>query len=150
MDSAAAREVERLGVSDAAGHRTQRLTAGLVKDADLVLALAKEHRRAAVQLAPEANGRAFTTLEFAHIVDTLEPASPPPDSSGPDTLEARLRSVVESAHRTRGRAARGQGDLDVVDPYQGGAAVHRASAESIDAAVARILTAWINLTRPGN
>ena len=100
-----------LGVPDV-GFTSRRLTAADVREADLVLGLAREHRAAAVELVPAAVRRSFTLLEFARLLATI----------GPDELPAgsvvdRLQAAVPLAASRRRRVDAADVD-DVVDPYR--------------------------------
>lgn len=149
MDPGAVREVTRLGMPEVGGHRAQRLSEGQVRKADLVLGLGREHRGAAVRLAPAANGRSFTLLEFVHLVDALTLGEVAATTSTARAPGARLRWTVEAAHRSRGQVmAHTRMELDVVDPHRREPAVHRASAQAIDAAVTRLLGVWTRLCGP--
>jgi protein-tyrosine phosphatase len=49
---------------DTSGHRSRKIGADIVKDADLVIGMARSHVREAVALAPESWQRAFTLKEL--------------------------------------------------------------------------------------
>jgi protein-tyrosine phosphatase len=106
-----AAHLNALGVPDV-GFAARRLTAADVREADLVLGLSREHRGAAVELAPAAVRRAFTLLEFARLVSEVEPAELPDGS-----VAERLRAVVPLVTSRRRRVAAADLD-DVVDPYR--------------------------------
>jgi protein-tyrosine phosphatase len=59
------------GWGDEPPHRARQLTVEMMASADLVLALTREHRRAAVQLLPTAVARTFTLREFGYIMTQL-------------------------------------------------------------------------------
>ncbi len=91
-----------LGVPDV-GFTSRRLTAADVREADLVLGLAREHRAAAVELVPAAVRRSFTLLEFARLLATI----------GPDELPAgsvvdRLQAAVPLAAQPAPAGRRGR------------------------------------------
>ena len=101
---------ERHGVPDAAAHVARLLDESLIREADLVLGLAREHRRAVVELVPAATRKTFTLREFAHLAasvtdaDLADAASSPfaePVEANP-TLDARLREAVVAAASLRG------------------------------------------------
>lgn len=149
MDPGAVREARRLGVPEVAQHSARRLSESQVREADLVLGLAREHRSAVVRLAPVAQARSFTLLEFVHLIDTLAPPESASATSTAGALGARLRETVAAAHRSRGQVmARDQIEVDVVDPHGRELGVYRASAEAIDVAVTRLLSAWTRLCGP--
>lgn len=104
MDHTMAAELVRLG-----GSPTQcmarRLDADMVTGARLVLGLAREHREAAVRLAPTALARCFTLAEYIRV------------GGGPRTPAAR------------------PADDDVSDPYGQSRACARQCADRISALV---------------
>ena len=102
-------------------HRARFLFERDVRSADLVLALAREHRRAVVAMHPRASRYTFTLREAARLArdvsdDELTEAMPAPGAS---TAE-RLRAAVELLASRRGTvpAADDPIDDDVVDPYR--------------------------------
>ena len=102
-------------------HRARQLTAEVVGPAPLVLALAREHRRAVVAMHPRASRWTFTLREAARLardVSDAELADAMPASGG-STAE-RLRAAVELLASRRGTvpAADDPLDDDVVDPYR--------------------------------
>ena len=52
-------------------HEASRLLEDTVESADLILGMTRDHRAAAVQLAPSALRRTFTLNEFARLADAL-------------------------------------------------------------------------------
>jgi protein-tyrosine phosphatase len=91
-----------------------------VRDADLVLAMSREHRTSIVELLPRAARYTFTVRELAHIFaateqDALDAAArvPVSDSAG------RFSAVIEAAAANRGTVIPPDSpeDYDVVDPY---------------------------------
>jgi protein-tyrosine phosphatase len=78
---------------DLFGHVPQRLTAQHVADADLVVALGREHRAAVVRLSPGAAARSFTLTEavtlLGHVAESAATPSPPDE-------------VVRRLHAARG------------------------------------------------
>ncbi|GAA1059360.1 arsenate reductase/protein-tyrosine-phosphatase family protein [Agromyces bracchium] len=136
---AEARELSaRLGAADADAHRARQLDERMVREADLVLGLAREHRRAVVELVPAATRKTFTLREFAHLAAevteadlaaSVDPfADAPPGGLGVAvTATASLRGVVAPFESPD--------DADVVDPYRRSAAVYEQSAQQIGPAV---------------
>jgi protein-tyrosine phosphatase len=61
---------------DLSAHRSQSMTAQLVREADLVLAMAREHLREAVVLAPDAWPRTFTLRELVRRGEEIGPRAP--------------------------------------------------------------------------
>lgn len=118
---------------DASGFAASQLTPARVKEADLVLAMTREHRQAVVEMFPGALRRSFTYREFARLM-----ALPEGVPSAPTPADA-LRSAVAAAGLLRPRV-RTTGDLDdIADPYQRGQEAYaRAYAEISEAARAII------------
>ncbi len=92
------------------GFAARQLAEQQIREADLVLAMAREHRAYVVDLVPAAVRRTFTLREFARLVGDAE-ASPEQGVSASDVL-GRL---VRQAAANRGGVA----DDDVPDPYGG-------------------------------
>ncbi|MFF7646787.1 low molecular weight phosphatase family protein [Streptomyces canus] len=101
--------LERLG-GDGSGFVSRPLTAQLMAGASLVLGLAREHREAAVRLAPAAMRRCFTLKEFLRL------ANGGAAGEGGGGFEA----VVAAAANRRGTAAPvPQAEDDISDPWGG-------------------------------
>lgn len=91
---------------DPGGFAARQLTAPLIRDADLVLALTRTHKSWIVEEEPTALRRTFTLLEFARIV-----------SSGDfSASDGGLPALVEAAARHR-RLGEVVSHDDVPDPY---------------------------------
>jgi len=133
MDPTAAKMLNE-GGSDGADHRAQQLTARLVEDAQLVLCLSREHRKAVVTLVPSANRYAFTLLEFARVVRGLRETVVPL----PAPLDFAEWTALASAHR--GYFPGVPAEDDVVDPYRRDESVYRGSFDQIRSAVDSILS----------
>ncbi|GEL95847.1 low molecular weight phosphatase family protein [Cellulomonas composti] len=114
-----------------AGFTARRLTADLVAQADLVLALTRAHRSEVVALQPAAVRRTFTLRELARLVAGARPDEV--RATGPD-VATRLVALPELLAPRR-RAAHRPDDDDVVDPYGRGAATYLESHVAICAAV---------------
>jgi protein-tyrosine phosphatase len=134
MDGAAAAQARRLG-GDPTEHRSRLLTPAIAASADLVLTAERTHRAAVVSHAPRATKRAFTILEFARVLDALEPS---------DLVDVTsTEGLVERVARLRGAGPRPTDpvDDDVEDPYRRPAATHARVADEIGAAVTVIADA---------
>jgi len=59
-----AREVMAEREIDLSGHRARLLTREMVEEADLVLTMTRQHKRALLELVPEAEGKVYTLKEF--------------------------------------------------------------------------------------
>ncbi|ADG73662.1 protein tyrosine phosphatase [Cellulomonas flavigena DSM 20109] len=121
--------------ASADGFAARQLTADLVRDADLVIALTRGHRSAIVELVPAAVRRTFTLLELARLVAHVDPTVVHAAGSPGD----RVRALPTLAAAVRHVA--GQGDDDVEDPIGGNEAVYQASYDQMAPAVATIATA---------
>lgn len=145
MDALAAVESARLGAIGGDAHRARRILDRHVADADLILAMAREHRSAAASLVPASHARAFTLVEFARIVEALAAgtadAQVPPQ--GGERVAAWLREVVRAAGTVRGLMPLPASplELDIEDPYRFEAMVYRRSADAVAESVDRIVSA---------
>jgi len=119
------------------GFAARQVTPHDLRSSDLVVALTREHRTAAVQLEPSIVRRTFTLLELARIAAAIDP-----DELGDGAPAARLAALVALAGPRRGvlRAAEPQDD-DVADPYGRGDAAYRASFDRLRPAVTVIARA---------
>src|SRR5699024_3794083 len=99
-------------------HRAQQLTLDHVENADLILAMGREHRSEAVRFTPKVLRKAFTLREFARITEVV--ADEDLIFEEHDDVVTRLRRTLEAAALTRGLAlpAEHPEDDDVVDPYK--------------------------------
>lgn len=110
--------------ADVSGFASRQLTEALVREADLVVALTREHRAAVIRMVPGAVRRTFTLLEFARVLAWADHAGVPTDQTPGDRLREMIPLVVA------GRALTPLGDEssdDVPDPYGRGAAAYEAS-----------------------
>ncbi|MEO6827174.1 MAG: low molecular weight phosphatase family protein [Microbacteriaceae bacterium] len=130
------REAAALSVrygGDPSGHRASPLVQAQIRTADLVLGMARSHRREVVQLVPSSSRSVFTLREFARLAagapdeDFDEIAALPADD-----VIGRWRAAVEVAASRRGleRPARPEDD-DVIDPYRGDQSLYDLSAEQL-------------------
>lgn len=116
---------------DPTGFVARELDADMVSGADLVLGATREHRAAAVTLAPTASRRCFTLLEFCRLLGPVQPADLPAGA-----LPDRFRALAEAAAGNRGlvRPAK-PADDDIEDPYGAPQRVFVRVADVIDGAV---------------
>jgi protein-tyrosine phosphatase len=114
LESLASASLARLDLS---AHRPRLLTAGMLADADLVLGLSREHRRAAAILLPRVTRKAFTVREFARICRSTLPDASPSVAAG--ASHDRLVGAVRLAAAARGTLSPldDPDELDIVDPY---------------------------------
>jgi len=114
---------------DTSGFAARRLTAPMVRDADLVLTMTREHRRLALTLDPRALSRTFTLLEAADLVRLL--AERP--AGGAVAPAGELRTPAQDL--ADARALRRSGDDDVLDPIGQAPDVHQDVVGTISAAL---------------
>ncbi len=119
------------GTSD--GFVARSLDAQQVEAADLILALAREHRGAVVTLVPRASARTLTLREYARLLGGVTAADLPP--AGGDPVE-RFRAITAAAFARRGYAPpRHPSDDDVPDPFGGPMSGYERAAAMIDKAL---------------
>ncbi|MDO5498159.1 MAG: hypothetical protein Q4F67_00585 [Propionibacteriaceae bacterium] len=120
------------------GFAARALTAEIVGEADLVLAMTREHRGRALEAFPAAVRRAFTLREFARILSL-----PDAPAATADTTGEALRELLPWAAQTRSRArATDPAEDDIDDPFRQSDAVFgtveaqiRHAVQAIDEAV---------------
>lgn len=138
-------EAQRLAVARgipaaaAAEHRARFLTEAHLASADLVLAMARDHRRAVAELAPARSRVAFTVREFARLAGSLSDAAvlaaaaaaPEQDAAG------RLRGALAAVSGQRGLVLppADPADDDVIDPYRRSWATYELSGAQLDPAL---------------
>jgi protein-tyrosine phosphatase len=112
-----------------------------------VLGLGRAHRRAAVELDPSANRRAFTLTEFTTVLGALDPGELAITGSGND-IRQHLALVVSAAARSRGVVATSR-DIayDIEDPYRREPEAYRRSARAIEETVSAMVARLAALVR---
>lgn len=120
----------RLGGVGTDEHAARKLTEQLVRESDLILGLAREHRRSVVELLPAATRKAFTLREFAHLTASVTPEDLSDAALGqPDPIRAAvvaaasLRGLVEPLESPEAN--------DVIDPYRRSDEVYEQSAAEL-------------------
>ena len=114
---------------DASGHLSRRLSRALIEDADLVLAMARDHLREAVLLVPRAFGRVFTLKE---LVRRGEAAPPRPGMGREEWL------TLVGAGRQPRKLLGSDGDDDIADPIGGPLSEFRMTLAELDDLSARL------------
>lgn len=140
-------EISRsLGVDSAAvnAHRSRMVTAEDIQSADLILAMARDHRRQVVELVPSAVRRTFTFREFgrlaSHVSDAALTAAV--DPAGPRySLTRGLSPILElvSAQRAMLKSPVEVNSDDVIDPFQRSWATYQTSADQVVSSLPPIL-----------
>jgi protein-tyrosine phosphatase len=129
-----AQRISRLLGGDPSGHAARYLTEGVVAGSRLVLALSREHRRAAVELWPKAVRYAFTLREFARLADGLTDDDLASVARLPiDDTPARMAELVTVVAGQKGQVAHpvNPADDDVVDPFGRDDTTYSLSGEQI-------------------
>ena len=139
MDEAAQLVALRLGVSDPGRHVARQLTAAMLAESDLVLALSRDNRRFIVELNPRVARRVFTLREFGRLAsattdDDLRAEIAPDPVTLTDRLKIAAASVVLA--RTELSLLTTPEDDDVIDPIGGGPEVLDRSTEQLLPAIA--------------
>lgn len=117
--------------ADAHGFVAQLMTDRLLRSADLVLGMTREHRAALVKLTPAVVRRAFTLREYARLLTELDPDLLP---DGPPAERARASLPLVIARRRQVDAS----EDDVPDPYRREAEAYELAFGQIGLAVAQI------------
>jgi protein-tyrosine phosphatase len=126
---------------DISGHAARRLVPDQIRSADLLVALAAEHREEVVRLVPEAVGRTFTLKEVVRLLEALPAADA--ERSGD------VGGSVAEADALRRSGFRGNPwDEDVVDPLGLPLTTYRAVAWEIDEWCRRLADLLAGRTRP--
>ena len=124
---------------DPAAHRSRYLTPRVLRDADLVLGMAREHRREVVGLTPALTKTTFTLRELARLTaavdgDELVAAA---EGAGTDPRD-RLRALFGLLGRRRGSAPPVDPAADdVADPIGRALEVYEQSARQVEDALPR-------------
>ena len=128
MDPDAAAALVELG-GDPAGFESREFTRELAEDADLVLTMTRDQRRAVLEATPRGLRRTFTLTEAA---DLLQRA----DLTGLPLLPLTARARELGRRLDAARAGRPTADSDdIADPIGQPAAVHQEVAGLVAAAV---------------
>jgi protein-tyrosine phosphatase len=108
--------------ADPEGFTARQLSADMVRQADLVIAMTSAHRGDTVALLPAAVQRTFVLGELAHMLGHVRPEEVSEVAGGPASTAERLRAMVTIAKRNRTLGV--DPDEDVVDPYGRSATVY--------------------------
>lgn len=120
----------------------RQLTPELIRQADLVLAAAAEHRRAVVSMLPAAVQRTFLLLDFARLCEAADADPAPADDPG--------RQLLSAARLARARVqAVPVADLEVADPIGHPVPFYRDTAASVAAANRSIVARAVGLRDGG-
>lgn len=119
---------------DISGHLGRRLSDGMVRSADLILAMAAEHRESVAQIAPNAASRTFTLKELVYLLDQSD------DRTQGGTPAERIRRAAGRADAVR-RSGSGADltDEDVADPLGLSLAAFQAAAWELEHLIRRLV-----------
>lgn len=128
--------------ADAEAHRARWLTEGHLAEPDLILAMAREHRRSAVELAPARMRATFTVREFQRLAEQATDASlrDAAATAGADPHE-RFRALTAHLASLRGVVAPpvDPSDDDVIDPYRRSERTYALTGTQLDPAIAQVV-----------
>lgn len=114
--------------------RAQQLTPELLQGQDLVICMAREHRKQVLRMAPDLLNQSFTLLELARILSDF-----PPNKEAA-TIDDWAEGIAQAAHQ-RSDYRRYVDRDDVIDPLGRGAAVVREMERQILSGI-RVLKSW--------
>lgn len=122
-------------------HRSRPLTASVLATPDLILAMAREHRRAIVELAPARLRSAFTLREFARLAEDASDAEILDAASAHTDPSARLRAGVAAVAARRGMTAppASPDEDDIIDPYRRSWATYERSGQQLEPAIDQVV-----------
>ena len=123
---------------DAAAHRARYLIDPMLLEADLVLAMSREHRTEALHLTPSRLHQVLTVREFARLAAGLDDAAirAAADAAG-DAPAQRFAAAVGAVSAQRSGA--GTDDDDVIDPYRRSDATYERAASQIDPGIEQVV-----------
>ncbi|GAB3611536.1 low molecular weight phosphatase family protein [Humibacter ginsengiterrae] len=146
MDDRAAAYSTQFG-GDPSQHRARQLTIEQLRNADLVLTAARDHRRRVVETLPRASQYTFTVREFERLLATLnlDDEAEIASAAGPAQRAATLVAIAAS---NRGVAAplEDPADDDIVDPYRQDDTIYETSARTTAEAIRSIASAILAAT----
>ncbi len=128
---------------DISGHVAHLLTGEMLGEADLILAMASEHRGVIETLDPGALSRTFTLKELVRLLDALPAVEP---GSAAVSLADR---VTQADALRRGGFEGNPYDLDIADPLGQPQNVYRAIAWELETWIGRLVEGLFGAVRPG-
>jgi len=129
---------EGLGVARPEAHIARQLRDVDIREADLVLASARDHRRVVVEFVPRAARKTFTVREFARLANAVEDGVF--EANVPlltESVAERMNAGVELISSMRGSLPPLESPLDddVDDPYRQSADVYASATAQLIPAV---------------
>lgn len=134
---------------DAEEHRARFLTEHMLSTPDLILGMARDHRRAIAELAPAKVQVTFTLRELARLAQAADPIALEAAATGPDA-RSRLRGMLRHLSSLRGHVTPPADAAvdDVIDPFGRSWQTYLLSASQLVPAVDEVARI-IELARPG-
>jgi protein-tyrosine phosphatase len=121
-------------------HRGRQLREADLAEADLVLAMAREHRRAVVELSPAHVRATFLLREIGRLAEGVPDADlvAVANAAGRGS-RTRLRALLDRVAAVRGELEppASPGAYDVTDPYRRSEATYRESADQMRLGIAQ-------------
>lgn len=143
MPADAQRLAVQYGVTEeaAAAHRSRPLTGSVLAGPDLILGMAREHRRAVVEIAPARLRSAFTLREFARLAADASDADILAAAAAHDDPSARLRAGVTAVAAQRGMSLppASADDDDIIDPYRRSWKTYELSGQQLAPAIDQVV-----------
>jgi protein-tyrosine phosphatase len=122
-----------------ASHRARQLTAEMIADADLVIAMARDNRRQIAQLSPSASRKMFTLRELARIATGLTTDAVGTSSTGVPPFFNDPQTILSRFVARRGYFPGEDAESDdVIDPIGRNSTIYDSSGKQILAAIVAI------------
>lgn len=128
---------------DISGHVARLLTPEMIREADLVLAMAGEHRDFVEEVEPTALARTFTLKELVRLLDALPAAAPSSDAASLPDRVAEAQALRHSGF------AGNPHDQDVADPLGQPHELYRAIAWELEGWIDRLVDGLFGTVEPG-
>lgn len=119
---------------DLSAHRSRTMDAEMLAQADLVIAMAREHVREVALFDAELLNRTFTLKELARGADDIGPRGPD------EPLVAWLARIAANRSRSALVGVGHDDALDVADPVGRGRADYETTANLLDDLLGRVVT----------
>lgn len=124
-----------------AEHRSRWMTPAHLQTPDLILAMAREHRRAIVEIDPRRLRSTFTVREFARLAEDAADDEIVSAARAHSEAGAQLRAAVEvvAGHRGLVMPPADPEQDDVVDPYRRSWNTYQRSADELAPAIDQVV-----------
>lgn len=124
---------EAIGKADSGQHLGRQLTLEMIERSDLILGMAREHRRAVVELCPRARKRTFTLRELAMLIEVTPAHYVDEALAASSDARARMISAIETVRLSKNMlpTSFADEDLDVIDPFRATRDVYETSYHQV-------------------